>query len=223
MVVVKGVHPRSITTTTTIRLAQLFAFASESCLVIDLGPRGDASRRMGSPPTESGLLPEILRGKEPGGRLGLLERSVAPGLDLIPYDLAVEDLAAKDIVSEAWSQALREFCAQYQWILIDCPPANPKLLEGCLGAADELLLTATKDQVDFAKEWVEPTRPRTTRFLQGLVKNDRASLDPAIWQIPDDGSYARPDNADWDDLEDTLEARATRAYVALTKELRSGG
>ncbi|MEE9394217.1 MAG: ParA family protein [Planctomycetota bacterium] len=225
VVVVKGLHPRSISTTTTIRLAQLFAFASESCLLIDLGPRGDATRRLGASLTQSGLLAAILSGAEPGGRLGLLVRSVAPGLDLVPYDLALDDVEVSGVLAEAeaWAQTLREFCAQYSWILIDCPPANPKLGRGCFAASDEILFTTTKPEY-LTCELGEKNR----KGDPGQVLRCRDAFGGALDLdskngVPEDLSYLRPDNSDWDDLETTLERRATRAYIALAKELRNGG
>jgi chromosome partitioning protein len=129
-------------TTTAVNLATAFAGQGRRVLVIDLDPQANATTGLG---VEEGLPAtsyELLLGEV--GLDTVVVPSVVPELAVVP---ASPDLAAAEIELGArprreflLAQALRGGVAEYDDVLIDCPPSLNLLTINALAAADRILV-----------------------------------------------------------------------------------
>jgi chromosome partitioning protein len=131
-------------TTTALNLAAALAAAEKRTLLVDGDPQGNASsgigfvRDAGAPTTYEVLL-------DPTIATSAIVRGVQfPQLDLLP---ANPDLAAAEVelVGEPerelrMRQVLAQVRADYDYILVDCPPSLGLLTVNMLAAADSVLI-----------------------------------------------------------------------------------
>ncbi len=129
-------------TTTSVNLAAGLARARQRVLLIDLDPQGNATtgsgidKRAASPATL-----EVLTGE---ATLADARQTVAAGFDVLP---ANADLTAAKVLllqTERREFRLRDALAplldDYQYVLIDCPPALDMLTVNALTAAGSVLI-----------------------------------------------------------------------------------
>ena len=130
-------------TTTSINLAASLATAGRRVLLIDLDPQGNATTGSG---IEKRLLKstvyQVLLGEAPLSEVRL--RSQSGGFDVIP---ANRDLAGAEVEMVALAEresrlktALPEISGQYDFVLIDCPPALNLLTVNGLCAASAVVI-----------------------------------------------------------------------------------
>jgi chromosome partitioning protein len=130
-------------TTTAVNLATALAAAGRRILAIDLDPQGNASTGLGVAREARGVSSyDVLLGE-----CELAAAAVAtavPRLDLVPAspDLAGAELELSQVERREFllSRAIRERLAQYDEVLIDCPPSLNLLTINALVAADRVLV-----------------------------------------------------------------------------------
>lgn len=159
-------------TTTSVNLAASLAEQGCRCLLVDLDPQGNAT--MGSGVDKRQLeksVYQVLLGES--GVAGAKRRTDA-GYDLVP---ANRELAGAEIEMVELNQretrlktALAEVSGEYDYILIDCPPALSLLTVNALTAADSVMIPMQCEY--YALEGL-------TDLVQ-TVKKVRAHLNPSL-------------------------------------------
>jgi chromosome partitioning protein len=130
-------------TTTVISLGSYLALAGEHVLLIDLDPQGNATSGLG---VDRGTIDRsIYDGVVDGAAISdLIIRARLPGVDLVPSAIALAgaelELAPVDGRERRLARLLRGVADQYDYILIDCPPALGLLTVNALTAADAVLI-----------------------------------------------------------------------------------
>jgi len=130
-------------TTTTINLAAGLALRGKKVLIIDSDPQGNASTGLGLHSGERGTtIYEVLVENT------TLEEAIAatqvPGLSIVPshIDLSSAELeiGQSDGRTIRLKSALEPHKAQYDYVLIDCPPSLNLLTVNALSAADSVIV-----------------------------------------------------------------------------------
>lgn len=130
-------------TTTTINLAAALAASEVRVLVIDSDPQGNTTSGLGVQKTEG--IPTIYDVLVEGRDIHqAVRKTEMDGLDLVPADknligVNVELVGAHGRES-LLQQRLKAISGDYQYILIDCPPALDLLTLNALMAADSVLI-----------------------------------------------------------------------------------
>ncbi len=130
-------------TTTAINLAAALAASEVKVLVVDCDPQGNTTSGLGVQKTEGmhTLYDVLLDGKEISQAIVKTEMD---GLDLLPADKNLIGINLELVSSDDREAVLRHHLHrirdQYQYILIDCPPALDLLTLNALLAADAVLI-----------------------------------------------------------------------------------
>ncbi|TMG74942.1 MAG: ParA family protein [Betaproteobacteria bacterium] len=216
-------------TTTSVNLAAAFAKAGRRVLLIDLDPQGNATMGSGidkraAPRTVYHVL------------LGLSElaaarvRSEQGGFDLVP---ANRELAGAEVElgelpgrESRLKSALERFIAEYDFVLIDCPPSLSLLTVNALTAAQRVLipmqceyyaLEGLSDLVATIKRVRAHLNPHLE--IAGLLRtmyDPRNTLSQQVSQQLEAPSYGVPAVL-WD-----ATSKGAQAYLALASEILGG-
>ena len=134
-------------TTTTVNLAGALAADTANVLVLDMDPQAHASLALGANPEElEENLYEVLVEPEGAKRLGEIILSVSPGVDLAPAGIVLSALEQKlaaekhEARTERLAAALDSLETEYDFVLIDCPPAVSLLTFNALRASQEVIV-----------------------------------------------------------------------------------
>ena len=160
-------------TTTSINLAASLVTAGRRVLLVDLDPQGNAT--MGSGIDKRGLkatVYQVLLGEAPISSVRL--RSQSGGFDLIPAnrELAGAEVEMVDLAERETrlKTALTEIQDQYDFVLIDCPPALNLLTVNGLCAANAVVIPMQCEY--YALEGLSD--------LVQTIKKVRLSLNPGL-------------------------------------------
>ncbi len=130
-------------TTTAINLGTALAAVGRKVLVVDLDPQGNASTGLGvSARKRAASTYDVLMNEK--NLAGIVQQTSVPMLSVAP---AASDLSGVDIelVSQGdrtmrLKTAFEQVGAEFDYILIDCPPALSLLTVNALAAADSVLV-----------------------------------------------------------------------------------
>jgi chromosome partitioning protein len=156
-------------TTTAINLSAALAASELRVLVIDTDPQGNATSGLGvaKDPTRPGMY-DVLLGDQPIEQI--IQSTSFEGLQLIPADKGLVDanLELVDAPSREFRlrERLRPVRDQYDYILIDCPPALDLLTLNALSAADAVLVPIQCEF--FALEGISELMDTVDRIRVGL-------------------------------------------------------
>jgi chromosome partitioning protein len=171
-------------TTTAVNLAASLCAMKRRVLLVDLDPQGNATTGAG---IDKRSLPATVYQVLLGERKIAEVRIASPsgGFDLVPanrdlagaevelVDLPEREMRLKDALSEALSQmrtAINEVAADYDFILLDCPPSLSLLTLNGLCAADSVLIPMQCEY--YALEGLSD--------LVQTIKKVRAHLNPSL-------------------------------------------
>jgi len=130
-------------TTTAINLAASLAVAERTVLLVDLDPQANATSGIGVDPEGIALstYDVMVRGRKVSEAL---VKSTVPRLDVVPSegDLAAAEVELAPVENRELilRHALGDAASQYEFVLVDCPPALGLLTVNALVAAHSLLV-----------------------------------------------------------------------------------
>ena len=130
-------------TTTTINLATALAAVKKKVLVVDLDPQGNASTGLGVDRKSRRL--DTYRMIIGGTSLAeAVQKSTVPGLDIVPAGMDLSgaelELVDMDTREHRLKHAIGDGAQDYDYVLIDCPPALGLLTLNALVAAQAVLV-----------------------------------------------------------------------------------
>ncbi|MDH4182352.1 MAG: AAA family ATPase [Betaproteobacteria bacterium] len=141
-------------TTTAVNLSASLVAMKRRVLMIDLDPQGNATTGAGiDKRAQSQTVYQVLLGQR--GIAGVRLKSPSGGFDLVPanrelagaevelVELPERETRLRDALMEALSQmraAISEVAAEYDFVILDCPPSLSLLTLNGLCAADSVLI-----------------------------------------------------------------------------------
>jgi chromosome partitioning protein len=129
-------------TTSVASLGVALAEADQRVLLVDLDPQGSLTFSLGIDPEDlSDTVGEVLLGKIPATTAIL---HADEGVDLLPANISLsaaeESLVTRTGREQRLRAALARVAEDYDFILLDCPPALGVLTVGALSAADQVII-----------------------------------------------------------------------------------
>jgi chromosome partitioning protein len=166
-------------TTTAVNLAAALAQTPRKVLLVDMDPQGNATMAAGTDKRElAHSTLEVLLG-ECDARAAIVR--TAEGFDLMPgnIDLTAAEIQLMDLPQREMrlKQALEPVRADYNYIIVDCPPSLSLLTLNALAAADSVIvpmqceyfalegLSALVNTIEALKQRLNPTLE-----IEGIVR-----------------------------------------------------
>ncbi|AZN37322.1 ParA family protein [Iodobacter ciconiae] len=130
-------------TTTAVNLAASLAHFGRKVLLVDLDPQGNATMGVGIDKAKlSSSVYNLLLGATPIQEI--IQRSESAGIDVLPANRnlagAEVELVNQEHRESRLKDALAQVADQYDYIILDCPPALTLLTLNGLVAADAVLI-----------------------------------------------------------------------------------
>lgn len=154
-------------TTTAINLGAYLAKAGKRVLVVDFDPQGNATSGLGfsKESLETTSYDILFR---PGEIVTAIQETATPGLSLIGTHAGLAAAEVELVDKHERELLLRKAIAglDYDYVLIDCPPALGLLTVNALSAADELLIPVQAEY--YALEGLSQLLTVMQRVRQGL-------------------------------------------------------
>jgi chromosome partitioning protein len=151
-------------TTSAINIGAFLAEAGKNVLLVDFDAQGNLSSGIGAKPLKPGIY-ELL--SETATAQQATRKTEVKNLDVIPADHDLSGAAVELIDQKERNyflkKALTPLKAQYDYILIDCPPSLGQLTMNGLAAADLMLIPMQCEY--FAMEGLQQLL-RTTKLIQ---------------------------------------------------------
>jgi chromosome partitioning protein len=136
--------------TTAVRtLTDVFRRVGLETLAVDLDPQGNLSDYFDLPPDAEPTISDVMSGRRPASE-AIHDDVIPANLQLAEAELALTGKMGRELTLR---RALRDVAADYDVILVDCPPALGLLTVNALVAADRALITAEAQY--FALQGVE--------------------------------------------------------------------
>lgn len=129
--------------TVTVNLAVALGHAGKRVLVVDADPQFDSTAMLGCAPDDAPhTIADVFLGTVEAAPA--VRAAVAPSVDLLAGDARMADveltLVSQVRREEFLAEALRDVLADYDYLLIDCPPNLGLLTVNAFVAADEVLI-----------------------------------------------------------------------------------
>lgn len=130
-------------TTTAVNLASCLAAAERKTLLVDIDPQGNSSSGLGYFPVDGDLtIYEVLIGK--ANAIEAVIATMLPFLNLLPSHVRLVGAEVELVPMVAREHKLKESLAairaDYEYILVDCPPSLGLLTLNTLTAADSVII-----------------------------------------------------------------------------------
>lgn len=154
-------------TTTAINMGAYLAKAGKRVLLVDFDPQGNATSGLGiSKDTAETTSYDILF--RPGDIATAIVESATPGLNVVPANAGLASAEVELVGEPNREQRLKKGIAglDYDFILIDCPPALGLLTVNALAAADAMIIPVQAEY--YALEGLGQLLNVMQRVRQGL-------------------------------------------------------
>lgn len=129
-------------TTTQVNLSACVAATGKRVLSVDLDPQANASSGLGVSGTPGKTVYDVITGSAKASEC--IVKTPVETLDLLPSDIrlagAEVELVSADNREYILREALKPLRAQYDYIIIDCPPSLGLLTLNALCAADRVVI-----------------------------------------------------------------------------------
>ena len=130
-------------TTTVVNLGTYLSLAGQRVLIVDVDPQGNATSGLGIDRGGlRGTLYDALMGT--GSLADVVVPTAIPGLFIVPSSVALAgaevELAPTDQRERRLGRLVAEVSAEYDYVLLDCPPSLGLLTVNALTAAEAILI-----------------------------------------------------------------------------------
>ncbi|MFH0962752.1 MAG: ParA family protein [Planctomycetota bacterium] len=232
-------------TTTSVNLSAGISLAGKRCLLVDLDPQGNATSGLGitPPPTARGFHYLL----EPDSAPTMVLPSMRQHLDLLPASPRLVDVEASlEHMSDKLKRLSRVFeliSANYDVILIDCPPSLGTLTLNALYACQSVIVPIQCEY--YAMEGLSKITQAIKKIgrqrgggliVEGIVMtmyDPRLQLAQEVTQevkeffgklvyrtiIPRDVALSEAPSHGLSIMEYSLRSKGARAYIELTREV----
>lgn len=154
-------------TTTAINMGAYLAKSGKKVLLVDFDPQGNATSGLGFDKKNLGTtVYDVLF--NPDEIAGAIKESNTPGLNVLPANAGLAAAEVELVDKSGREQFLKKILSglEYDFIIIDCPPALGLLTVNALAAADQLLIPVQAEY--YALEGLGQLLDVMQRVRQGL-------------------------------------------------------
>ncbi|MDY7095438.1 MAG: ParA family protein [Acidobacteriota bacterium] len=180
-------------TTTAINLGAALGALEHRVLLVDCDPQGNATRGLGQAAQPPHLYHALIEECSPQEAI---RPSGFPHLDLLPSDRNLVGVEVEFVGQDGWERRLRRLlksvAADYDSVLLDCPPSLGHLTVNALAAADEVLVPLQCEY--FALEGISELMATVQRVQGGI--NPELGINGILLTMYDDRTNLSKDVAE---------------------------